>query len=172
MSESRHLAVIAWVSLRSQPDWPQSTQSHDGRHSTVPRKALAHAAVTVLRPDAPNAEPLGTRLRWAVFLPLDDDPEPRSSEIVESAKVPLLRGKSYFMAIFGRPRTADPFPASPMILATVRAIPTTCVIAGTAQICDDFASTVTAKCPRKSGCRGGRTSGVEAAGYCRQLGDS
>ena len=70
--------------LRSQPDWPQSTQSQDGRYSTVPRKALAHAAVTVLRPDAPNAEPLGTRLRWAVFLPLDDDPEPRSSEIVES----------------------------------------------------------------------------------------
>ena len=70
--------------LRSQPDWPQSTQSHDGRHSTVPRKALAHAALTVLRPDAPNAEPLGTRLRWAVFLPLDDDPEPNSSAIIES----------------------------------------------------------------------------------------
>ena len=71
--------------LRSHPDWPQSPQWHDGRHSTVPRKALAHAAVTVLRPDDPNAEPLGTRLRWAVFLPLDDDPEPRSREVVESA---------------------------------------------------------------------------------------
>ena len=70
--------------LRSQPDWPRSPQWHDGRHSTVPRKALAHAAITVLRPDDPNAEPLGTRLRWAVFLPLDDDPEPNSSEIVES----------------------------------------------------------------------------------------
>ena len=69
--------------LRLHPDWPQSSQWHDGRHSTVPRKALAHAAVTVLRPDAPNAEPLGTRLRWAVFLPLDDDPEPSSSVIVE-----------------------------------------------------------------------------------------
>ena len=34
--------------LRSQPDWPQSPQWHDGRHSPVPRKALAHAAVTVL----------------------------------------------------------------------------------------------------------------------------
>ena len=70
--------------LRSHSDWPPSPQWQDGRYSTVPRKALAHAAVTVLRPDAPNAEPLGTRLRWAVFLPLDDDPEPRSSEIVES----------------------------------------------------------------------------------------
>ena len=70
--------------LRSHPDWPPSPQWHDGRYSTMPRKALAHAAVTVLRPDAPNAEPLGTRLRWAVFLPLDDDPEPRSSAIVES----------------------------------------------------------------------------------------
>ena len=70
--------------LRSHPDWPPSPQWHDGRYSTMPRKALAHAAVTVLRPDAPNAEPLGTRLRWAVFLPLDDDPEPCSSAIVES----------------------------------------------------------------------------------------
>ena len=70
--------------LRSHPDWPPSPQWHDGRYSTVPRKALAHAAVTVLRPDAPNAEPLGTRLRWAVFLPLDDDPDPNSSAIVES----------------------------------------------------------------------------------------
>ena len=49
-----------------------------------PRKALAHAAVTVLRPDDPDAELLGTRLRWAVFLPLDDDPEASSSAIVES----------------------------------------------------------------------------------------
>ena len=71
--------------LQSQPDWPQSPHWQDGRHSTVPRKALAHAAITVLRPDDPNAEPFGTRLRWAVFLPLDDDPEPRSSKIVESA---------------------------------------------------------------------------------------
>ncbi len=71
--------------IRSQPNWPQSPQWYDGRHSTVPRKALAHAAISVLRPDATNTELLGTRIRWAVFLPLDDDPEPRSSEIVESA---------------------------------------------------------------------------------------
>ena len=70
--------------LRSQPDWPQSPQWRNGRHATVPRKALAHAAVTVLRPVDRDAELLGTRLRWAVFLPLDDDPEPSSSAIVES----------------------------------------------------------------------------------------
>ena len=70
--------------LRSQSDWPQSPQWRNGRYSTVPRKALAHAAVTVLRPSDSDAEPSGTRLRWAVFLPLDDDPEPSSSVIVES----------------------------------------------------------------------------------------
>ena len=70
--------------LRSQPDWPQSPQWRNGRHATVPRKALAHAAVTVLRPVDRNTELLGTRLRWAVFLPLDDDPEPSSSAVVES----------------------------------------------------------------------------------------
>ena len=69
--------------LRLQPDWPQSPQWRNGRYSTVPRKALGHAAVTVLRPIDHDAELLGTRLRWAVFLPLDDDPEPRSSAIVE-----------------------------------------------------------------------------------------
>ena len=71
--------------LRSQSDWPQSPQWRNGRYSTAPRKALAHAAVTVLRPSDSDAEPSGTRLRWAVFLPLDDDPEPSSSVIVESA---------------------------------------------------------------------------------------
>ena len=70
--------------LRSQPDWPQSPQWRNGRYSTAPRKALAHAAVTVLRPGDLDAEPSGTRLRWAAFLPLDDDPEPSSSAIVES----------------------------------------------------------------------------------------
>ena len=70
--------------LRSQPDWPQSPQWRNGRYGTVPRKALAHAAVTVLRPVDRDAELLGTRLRWAVFLPLDDDAEPSSSAIIES----------------------------------------------------------------------------------------
>ena len=70
--------------LRSQSGWPQSPRWQNGRYSTVPRKALAHAAVTVLRPSGSDAELSGTRLRWAVFLPLDDAPEPSSSAIVES----------------------------------------------------------------------------------------
>ena len=69
--------------LRTQPDWPQSPRWRNGRHATVPRKALAHAAVTVLRPVDRDANLLGTRLRWAVFLPLDDDPAPSSGAIVE-----------------------------------------------------------------------------------------
>ena len=69
--------------LRTQPDWPQSPRWRNGRHTTVPRKALAHAAVTVLRPVDRDANLLGTRLRWAVFLPLDDDPAPSSSAMVE-----------------------------------------------------------------------------------------
>ena len=70
--------------LRLRPDWPKSPKLENGRYSSVPRKALAHAAVTVLRPSDLEAELSGMRLRWAVFLPLDDDPDPRSSAIVES----------------------------------------------------------------------------------------
>ena len=67
--------------LRSHPKWPSSDKWENGRHSTFPRKALAHAAITVLRPL--GAELSGTRLRWAVFLPLDDNPDPSSGAIVE-----------------------------------------------------------------------------------------
>ena len=70
--------------LRSRPDWPQSPKWENGRHSSVPRKALAHAAITVLRPSDVDADLSGVRLRWAAFLPLDDDPEPKFSAIVES----------------------------------------------------------------------------------------
>ena len=70
--------------LRSRSDWPQSPKWENGRYSSEPRKALAHAAVTVLQPSDLDADLSGTRLRWAVFLPLDDDPEPRSGAIVES----------------------------------------------------------------------------------------
>ena len=69
--------------LRSRADWPQSPKWESGRYSSEPRKALAHAAITVLRPSDPEADLAGTRLRWAVFLPLDDDPEPTPSAIVE-----------------------------------------------------------------------------------------
>ena len=70
--------------LRSHRDWPSFTDSWKGRYVTKPRKALAHAAVTVLRPVELDAIHLGMRLRWAVFLPLDDHPEPSSSPIVET----------------------------------------------------------------------------------------
>ena len=70
--------------LRSRPDWPLLPEWRNGRYAQVPRKSLAHAAVTVLRPLDGNADQFGTRLRWAVFLPLDDDPAPISSAIVES----------------------------------------------------------------------------------------
>lgn len=70
--------------LRSEPDWPQYPDWRNGQYATVPRKALAHAAVTVLRPVDCDADQLGVRLRWAGFLPLDDDPAPNSSAIVES----------------------------------------------------------------------------------------
>ena len=68
--------------LRLRPDWPSLTRWVDGRLSAVPRKGLAHAAVSVLRPVGDSAR-LGVRLRWAVFLPLDDDPESRAESIVE-----------------------------------------------------------------------------------------
>ncbi len=70
--------------LRSRDNWPSSSQWADGRHKTVPRKALAHAAITVLRPEVKAAQRLGWRLRWAVFLPLDDDPQPGESDVMTS----------------------------------------------------------------------------------------
>ena len=69
--------------LRSRSDWPQSPKWENGRYSSEPRKALAHAAVTVLRPSDLDADLSGIRLRWAAFLPLDDSPKPQSSAIVE-----------------------------------------------------------------------------------------
>lgn len=69
--------------LRSRADWPQSPRWENGRYSSEPRKALAHAALTVLRPSDLEGDLSRVRLRWGVFLPLDDDPEPSSSAIVE-----------------------------------------------------------------------------------------
>ena len=70
--------------FRSADDWPRDPHWQEGRSVWIPRKALAHAAVTVLRPDNGSAERCGARLRWAVFLPLDDDPNPRSNSVVEA----------------------------------------------------------------------------------------
>lgn len=69
--------------LRSDEKWPKDPQWRDGRSEWVPRKALAHASITILRPDGP-AEKVGVRVRWAVFLPLDDDPNPRTTTVVEA----------------------------------------------------------------------------------------
>ncbi len=78
------LGSVSLRQLQMQPEWPQFPQWRNGRHATVSRKALAHAAVTVLRPVDCDTKLLGTRLRWAVFLPLDDGPTPSSGAIVES----------------------------------------------------------------------------------------
>lgn len=66
-------------------DWPSDPIWRDGRCEWVPRKALAHAAITVVRPECSLSAQCGVRLRWAVFLPLDDDPVPRTSTLVETA---------------------------------------------------------------------------------------
>lgn len=70
--------------LKSSSDWPSDAQWRNGRSVLVPRKALAHAAITVLRSDDRKTHESGARLRWAVYLPLDDDPEPISSPVVET----------------------------------------------------------------------------------------
>ena len=102
--------------LRSQSDWPESPRWQNGRHSTEPRKALAHAAVTVLRPSDSDAELSGSRLRWAVFLRWTTIPS-RVPVRSSKATVPRLPGRSSCTATSGRPMTAGPFPASPRILA-------------------------------------------------------
>ena len=50
---------------RSADDWPRDPHWQDGRSVLVLRKALAHAAVTVLRPDNGPTKGRGARLRWA-----------------------------------------------------------------------------------------------------------
>ena len=70
---------------RCAPDWPRDRVGRADGHTVLKRrKALAHAAITVLRqPEAATGE---VRLRWAAFLPLDDAPAPRSGTLVESAE--------------------------------------------------------------------------------------
>jgi len=68
--------------LRSKPDWPRDPSWKDGRVEFIPRKALAHAAITILRPVDVSPTRCGACLRWAVFLPLDDDPDPTPDDLV------------------------------------------------------------------------------------------
>jgi hypothetical protein len=70
--------------LRREPDWPSELHWQDGLSHLVPRKALAHAAITVMHPKDGPEEDCGAHIRWAVFLPLDDDPTPRPSAVVET----------------------------------------------------------------------------------------
>lgn len=73
-------------------DWPIDRPYIDGRRDRVPRKALAHAAITVLhRRESATG---GVRLRWAVFLPLEDDakPKPGSGPLVETVECPTSPG--------------------------------------------------------------------------------
>ncbi|MBA2883174.1 hypothetical protein HNR65_003535 [Desulfosalsimonas propionicica] len=69
--------------LRNSPGWPTEQEWRQGRCDWVPRKALGHAAITILRPTGAYSEPSELRIRWAVFLPLDEDPQPETSDIVE-----------------------------------------------------------------------------------------
>lgn len=70
--------------IREQPDWPSEPHSRGGQCVWLPRKALAHAAITIVRPRGRPAEQVAACLRWAVFFPLDDDPNPRNSGVVET----------------------------------------------------------------------------------------
>ena len=71
--------------LRADPDWPLDQEWVRGVVRTIPRKALGHAAVTVLRTTSRRADRSRAHVRWAVFLPLDDDPDPRPGTLVECA---------------------------------------------------------------------------------------
>ena len=66
---------------QSRDDWPQVEVWRDGRSRLVPQKALAHAAITVLRPVSDQDGGLGVRLRWAAYLPLTDDANPTQNAI-------------------------------------------------------------------------------------------
>ena len=73
--------------IRDDSGWPREIIWQDGRRTLVPRKARAHAAITVLRPESISTEHLGACIRWAVFLPLDDDPQPSNNSVVETGGV-------------------------------------------------------------------------------------
>jgi hypothetical protein len=70
--------------LRARPDWPHDQEWVRGVVRTIPRKALGHAAVTFLR-SSKRTDSATVRVRWSVFLPLDDDPNPRPGPLVECA---------------------------------------------------------------------------------------
>ena len=85
--------------LTSDPKWPHD-QVSDGVHvSKVPRKALAHAAITVLH--RRNGGLAGMRIRWAVFLPLDDAPQPNDDSRVVDTDTDATGSDSWDIIIHG-----------------------------------------------------------------------
>ena len=78
------VGVDSLRALREQTDWPSDPHWRGGQCVWLPRKALAHAAITVVLPNGQPAQYCGAHLRWAVFLPLDDDPSPKTNAVVET----------------------------------------------------------------------------------------
>ena len=71
--------------LRSGSNWPRDRVFKEGRSRLIPRKVLAHAAITILHRQSEGIG--GVYLRWAVYLPLDDAPQPQASNLVETKTV-------------------------------------------------------------------------------------
>lgn len=71
---------------RGHGSWPSDPpQWKDGRKCRpILKKALAHAAISILRPENVSSEFSGGHIRWAVYLPLDDNPTPRDNSTVET----------------------------------------------------------------------------------------
>ena len=77
------------------PPWPLEEVWEGGQSEQVPRKALSHAAITVLFQEGESEKAGEVRFRWAVFLPLDDDPAPKYGshrKIIECIRCSDCRG--------------------------------------------------------------------------------
>lgn len=70
--------------LRSRDDWPRDISSSSDQMLDLPMKALAHAAISLLLPHGQGSR-FAVRVRWAVFLPLDDAPAIQTSSTIEFA---------------------------------------------------------------------------------------
>jgi len=70
------------IKMRNGEDWPRDHHWIDGRNKLLPRKALSHAAISVIRPKESLGNYTGLRFRWGVFLPLDDAPRPDSGDLI------------------------------------------------------------------------------------------
>ena len=76
------LGLRSLSDISGHEDWPEVLKEDSdggGTFKKGPREALAHAAVTVLHQR--NQERAGVRIRWAVYLPLDDVLQPERSPL-------------------------------------------------------------------------------------------